>query len=160
MKDIIGFEDYCVTEDGRVYSKLSNKFLKPYRSKKGYLSVTLVKSGKKFTRRVHRLVASTFIENSDPAKIEVNHIDLDKTNNAVSNLEWVTTKENVRHAIESGVFPFENLCRNSILTDNDIVFINKNYKLRDPEFGVRALGRRFGVCHKAIQKVLSRSGGR
>ena len=47
---------------------------------------------------VHRLVASTFIPNTDKKKTEVNHKDFDKSNNRVSNLEWVTKAENVDHA--------------------------------------------------------------
>lgn len=159
MRRIEGF-DYCVTRDGRVYSELTKKFLKPYRNSKGYLVVTLVSKGKKFTKKVHRLVAMTYLDNNDPLKVEVNHIDLNKENNSVSNLEWVTTEENVRHAIENGVFPFSNLMRYEKLSEEDISYILANYKPRDKEFGARALARRFGVCHKSIQKVLLRSGGR
>lgn len=67
----------------------------------GYLSVSLHKDGKDKVFRVHRLVASAFIPNPDN-KLEVNHKDLDKTNNHVDNLEWVTRSENEKHAYATG----------------------------------------------------------
>ena len=67
--------------------------------KTGYIQVSF--KGK--TYRSHRLVASTFIENPD-GKPFVNHIDGDKENNHVDNLEWVTEKENTEHAIKTGLF--------------------------------------------------------
>lgn len=74
------------------------KILKTEKTKNDYLFVTLCKNGKVKQFRVHRLVAFMFIENDDPInKVEVNHIDEDKTNNSVENLEWVTPKENCNH---------------------------------------------------------------
>lgn len=67
------------------------------RYSKGYEIVDLYKNGKRKTVRVHRLVAEAFIPNNDN-KPEVNHIDGNKHNNNVDNLEWVTKKENCRHA--------------------------------------------------------------
>ena len=58
---------------------------------------------KKYSKLVHRLVAQSFIENKEN-KATVNHIDLNKRNNNVENLEWMTNKENMRHAFSNGVF--------------------------------------------------------
>lgn len=69
------------------------RVLKPQKDKDGYLQVNLYKDGNQKHHKVHRLVATAFIENTDSLP-EVNHIDEDKTNNRVSNLEWCTTKYN------------------------------------------------------------------
>lgn len=87
---------YAVTEDGRVWSFKSNKFLKQKINKYGYCCVTLCKNGKNWTTTVHRLVASAFIPNPEN-KSTVNHKDENKLNNTVDNLEWMTIAENNRY---------------------------------------------------------------
>ena len=99
-KVVKGFENYLVSSLGNV-KNINGKLKKVvYDSKNDYGYVELWKNnkGKKF--RIHRLVAETFIPNT-LGKEQVNHIDGDKKNNCVSNLEWVTPKENIRHAIEN-----------------------------------------------------------
>lgn len=94
MLDVKGYEGlYGVTKDGKVYSYISNKFLKPGVERGGYLCVILCKNGKKKHYKVHRLVAMTYIENPNNYP-HINHKDEDKTNNNVSNLEWCTAKYN------------------------------------------------------------------
>lgn len=96
-KEIKGFENYLVNENGEIKSKKKNKLLKPTKKSHGYCEVTLYQDGKPHYKRVHRLVAQTFIENPHNYPV-VNHIDGDKTNNHVSNLEWCTVSENTYHA--------------------------------------------------------------
>lgn len=79
-------------KDGKKYF-YKGQTLKPRVDEDGYLLVTLSRNGKKRTFQVHRLVAETWIGNPD-GKPEVNHLDEDKTNNDVLNLEWTTRKEN------------------------------------------------------------------
>ena len=91
MKDIKNYEGkYAITQQGQVWSYLSNKFLKPYRTKKNqnYLSVQL--QGKNF--QIHRLVAEAFIPNPQN-KPTVDHIDKNPSNNNVENLRWATLEE-------------------------------------------------------------------
>lgn len=91
-KDIEGYEGvYHVSNLGRVKRVATNRVLQPYRNKVGYLLVYLCKNGKRKTHRIHRLVAQSFIPNQEN-KPEVNHLDENKSNNMVSNLEWSTRK--------------------------------------------------------------------
>ena len=95
--DIKGYEGlYQVSNFGRVKRVKTNRVLKGSKHTHGYLVVGLYKNNTKSTKKIHRLVAEVFIPNTDN-KPEVNHIDEDKTNNMVSNLEWVTAKENSNH---------------------------------------------------------------
>lgn len=98
-KDIPEYEGiYKISNLGRVKSK--NKIRKPYlRKTTGYCYVTLSKNNKVKCYSIHRLVANSFIDNIEK-KPYVNHIDGNKQNNNVKNLEWVTQKENVIHAIK------------------------------------------------------------
>lgn len=113
-KDIKGYEGlYQVSNLGRLrtlqrynISKKKHekicKILKLGEHRQGYQTTMLSKDGKQKAYLVHRLVAETFIRN-EKSNPEVNHIDADKTNNCVSNLEWVTAKENSIHATRLGI---------------------------------------------------------
>jgi len=89
---------YAVTDDGRVWSYKTNKWLSQANTGNGYKSVRL--HGK--SHSVHRLVAKAFCDNPKD-KGYVNHLDGDKHNNHVDNLEWVTHSENMKHACENGL---------------------------------------------------------
>lgn len=81
---------------------MKGKILKEVKLRDGYFYVRLCKDTISTRKSIHRLVAETYIPNLDNKK-EVNHIDGNKRNNNVSNLEWVTPKENMRHAWETGL---------------------------------------------------------
>ena len=113
-KDIEGYEglyqvsnlgrvrslDRTYTQKARSGSVLNHTYkgciLKP-NNVMGYLQVNLQNHKRRNDQKIHRLVAQTFIPNLEN-KREVNHIDGDKTNNCVDNLEWVTTSENQLHS--------------------------------------------------------------
>ena len=86
-KNIIGYEGlYEVSNKGNVRNVRRNKLLRLQKNQ-GYIRVALSKNGIKTWLRVHRLVAQAFIENPDNLP-EINHLDEDKANNSVDNLEW------------------------------------------------------------------------
>ena len=90
---------YEVSTLGRVRSKVTNLFAKPFKNEKGYMIVKIYLNGQVKNERVHRLVALTFIPNPHNYS-QVNHIDYNRTNNRVDNLEWCTGQQNVQHSIE------------------------------------------------------------
>jgi hypothetical protein len=97
MVDIEGYEGmYAVTSDGEIYSYDLEDFLSPGVNKDGYCCVGLSKNGQSKTFLVHRLVAQAYIPNPE-GKPQVNHIDENKQNNSMFNLEWTTCKENINH---------------------------------------------------------------
>lgn len=103
-KIIDEFPKYSISNKGRVMRNETGYIKKNTLSKTGYYVVGFSDNGKTRVRLVHRLIANAFIEVDDPMKDCVNHIDGDKTNNSILNLEWVTKAENNRHAIEIGLY--------------------------------------------------------
>ena len=96
---------YSTSKRGnRVELKLKEKILKLQHNKGGYRSITLSNNGKVKTHMVHTLVATAFIGKNEN-KLEVNHIDGNKENNRVENLEYVTGSENKKHAYRIGARP-------------------------------------------------------
>lgn len=110
MKNLkeIGYDTYCATRCGRIYSIRSGKFLKPKLSTNGYHMVTLSQDGSRLEVSVHRLVARAYLSCDGLYKgvsvdhYVVNHIDFDKLNNSLDNLEYCTQLENVRHSVDGG----------------------------------------------------------
>ena len=95
-KTIAEAPNYEISTKGNVRNKISKRMLKPQAfGATGYKQVSLkIKETNKFQKRyIHRLVAQTFIDNPEN-KREVNHINGDKLDNRLSNLEWVTSSEN------------------------------------------------------------------
>lgn len=99
-KEIKGYEElYRISNTGKIYSNITNKFIKPFINNGNYYEVVLKKEKRSKHFRVHRLVAEAFIENKNNCRC-VNHIDGNKKNNNVNNLEWCTHKENMNHAVK------------------------------------------------------------
>lgn len=107
LVEIHGYEGrYSVSDEGRVWSHITSRYLAPGIDEDGYFAVTLHEaSGKKKTFQVSRLVAAAFIGPPPFDRAQVNHIDGVKKNNAARNLEWVTQAENYRHSIEVLGYP-------------------------------------------------------
>jgi hypothetical protein len=98
---------YMVSDNGLVYSLKSRKHLKTKVVKSGYVLVILFIKSKIRPFLVHRVVAITFLPNYDNLS-DVNHIDGNKQNNELSNLEWISHADNIRHAHRIGLFKNAN----------------------------------------------------
>lgn len=95
-------DNYYITTCGRVYNSSTNKLMKNSISKKtGYVQISLTKKDNKLvTYLIHRLVLISF---NGFKPLHVNHIDGNKLNNSLYNLEWVTMSQNMRHAYSKGL---------------------------------------------------------
>ena len=170
-KDVVSYEEYfMVSNHGDIWSKRTNKLLKQTLNKNGYPCVASKiggRKGKAICLKVHRVVAEVFLESPDKeltdwaedsyyGVVQINHIDGNKENNHISNLEWCSGKENIQHALDNNLLPVRKgeECNNK-LTEEDVIYIRKNYINRDKNFGCRALGRKFNVAHTIISRIVN-----
>lgn len=123
FRSINGHPHYLITADGRVWSLRRDRFLSRQTSASGYVMATL---GASKTTRIHRLVAEAFIPNPQGLKV-VNHIDGNKSNNNVSNLEWVTQAQNNRHAADNGLTARGSRNGMAKLTRTEVIEIREIY---------------------------------
>jgi len=139
---------YIIYPDGRVFSTIHMIFLKPVLDTKGYHRIQL----NRCTHKIHRLVATHFVSNPDN-KPEVNHIDGIKTNNHYTNLEWVTTKENKRHAVINGLHTSlkGQYNGNAILTDKAVDEIKQ--LLSGKKMLGKEIAAKFGVSVSTISAI-------
>lgn len=167
-KDINGYEGlYQISNLGNVRSmdrivtysngkkvKTKGKLLKPTIKKNGYCYVSLSKNGEKPKYDVHRLVAKAFLDNPCGYPV-VNHIDGCKTNNMVSNLEWTTYEENIKHAFKNGLNKGTRGSINgqAILTESDVIQIKKLLKTMTG----REIAKQFNVSESTISLIKNKT---
>lgn len=117
-------DKYLVSSQGYVLSLKTGKPMRHTNHKGGYLRLGLVlDNGYKQSLLLHRVVAITFIPN-EQNKPEVNHIDGNKHNNSVTNLEWVTREENQQHAFSNNLNTNDGVHNGRcLLTEDEVVAI-------------------------------------
>lgn len=159
LSPIKGWETlYSVSREGEVFSHRKQKFLKPRMSMDGYKRVCLCNDKDRYEYRVAKLVAETFIENTDPiSKTQVNHIDFDRKNDVFTNLEWVSPIENVKHSID-------NLYHSSLRKD-DGTFVKKAYTFTNIYngksfviIGINEIASQFKCSKKNVKAILCKYG--
>lgn len=167
-KEIPGFEGYYEASSyGRIKSldreilqrngktkRLKGKVLStPLGSDGRYYVIVLYCGGKKYMRNVHRFIALTFVSNPDNLK-EVNHLDGNGLNNHIDNLEWVSPKGNMAHAIEHGLLnpAFGENSGKSKLTEEDVIEIRNLYYFKN--FTSIDLEKKFQVDRSAIHSII------
>lgn len=136
--------------DGRMYIYKSKEYFPSYN--RGYCIQTLNLNGKAIPVKFHRLVAEAFIPNPNNLP-EVNHIDGDKTNNNVSNLEWCTSSENKKHAYKLGLkLPTSgSKCGMSKLTENQVLEIRQ---LKN-KYIYKEIAKLFNVDNSTISNIMT-----
>lgn len=130
------------------------KVLKGSQDKAGYIHVILHKNTKPYVRLVHRLVAVAFIPNPNNYR-EVNHINANKTDNRVENLEWCTCQQNKDHAVKNGLTAIGE--RNSAhkLTETEVKKIRAEYVKDSHDFNTWSLAKRYGVSQTTIRMIVN-----
>lgn len=101
MQKIPGFPNYSITKGGSVYSHILNRWLKSSKRQNGYLQIELYQNGKRFGKKIHRLVLETFI-GPCPQGMETRHLNNCRTDNRLKNLCWGTRSENTLDAVQCG----------------------------------------------------------
>lgn len=140
--------DYQVSNLGNVFSVYNGKQLKPFMNDR-YLVVDLFAYTVRQRIAVHRMVAIAFIENPDN-KEYVNHIDGNKLNNCVDNLEWVTASENSIHAVATGLSPIGEAKTLAKLTEKDVLEIQAAFEAGEKDF---VLAKKYGVTSGVISSI-------
>ena len=159
-KPIAGQQGYFISSHGRVWSERSKRIMTPVlRSKtSGYYAVVLRNEDKtQRTHNIHRLVAEAFIPN--PLNKEtVNHIDGNKKNNVVDNLEWATRSENDRHAFRIGL-RHTNPERIKLAIDSrkrKVINLDTGEKYESISECARAIGGRNEGIYKCVRGIRKR----
>ena len=143
---------YEVSNYGDLRHKKRKHILKQKLNVWGYYRVCLSDSGLKNGKLwfVHRLVASAFIPNKDN-KTQVNHKDGNKLNNLVNNLEWVTAKENIHHAVKIGLIKSGDESHKTIIHKNELVEV---CGLRKLGLSYKQIGEIYNVNASTISEIV------
>jgi len=169
-KDVEGYEKlYQISNLGKIRrivsrrtkeglaSKRFGKLLKKAISGSGYMVINLSQHGKTKTFYFHRLLAQHFISNPQN-KRTVNHIDYNKLNNNIDNLEWMSQKENINHAWNGGICTPHGCCGEDHgmckLTRDDVMKIKKRL-VNKTRGTVKELSVTYNVHPSAIYRILN-----
>jgi hypothetical protein len=128
--------------------------LRAHTGKSGYQTIRLCKNGIRGTCKIHRLVAIAF-KGMPAGALHINHIDGNKSNNHVSNLEWCTPSENIRHAHRTGLIKCANKEAHpqSKLSQIDVSFIRIKYAKGDLK--LKELGLRFNISTTQVWNIIN-----
>jgi hypothetical protein len=145
---------YYITEDGNIFNL--NKQLFVSLTNKGYKTFRGCINGIRKHITIHRAVAECYIPNPDNLP-QVNHIDGNKLNNHVSNLEWTTNQKNRDHAVQNGLHARGEQIGTSRFTEEDIKWIRQNYIPNHHQFGMSAMARKLNTYPSTIHKIIHRT---
>lgn len=147
------YKGYKVSDTGLVLRKDGRGYQNLKKHKRGYMLCHISDEGTKKWMLVHRIVAELFIPNPDN-KPQVNHINGDKSDNCVSNLEWVTNNENRQHAVEHNLIA-KGMKLAKKLTEDLVRKIKSEYVRGSHEFGTYALAHKYKVSQAIIFRIVN-----
>jgi len=161
VKSILGYEKlYTISDKGivvallkpanppRRYSDIPERIMNTPINKAGYMYCSLNKGSHSKIFLIHRLIAQYFIPNPDN-KPCVNHIDGNKTNNEIENLEWVTHKENTQHAIQLGLI--KRVKRNRCINYQ----VAEQIRIERKNMRVSELAKKYKVAEITIYNIIN-----
>ena len=151
------YPNYSIYEDGRLYSHKTKRFIKQFLNRGGYMILNLSRPGEKpISHRVHRIVAENFLGQAPEDKSDVNHIDGNKSNNHVSNLEWSNKSHNGLHAHKMGLNHGQSLPGEkhpmSKLTETDVIKIRELSKTMSN----KELGKLYNINPSYMWRIVTR----
>lgn len=147
IKTIDGFERYLINSIGEIYDKKRQRNICQWVDNVGYYQCNLYDDkGKKYYKRVHRLIALAFIPNPYNYQ-QVNHIDGNKQNNNVENLEWVTNSDNTQHGYDNNLYKFKS-------RSHPIRVYTKQGKYLNTYKSIRSLCQELKLNRKTVTAIL------
>lgn len=175
VKEITGYEGrYAVSQDGRVFSfakfagngnysprPIAERWLRPAENLGGYMAVVLAKNGSRKTIKIARLVAMTWLPNPNGFLV-VNHLNGNKQDDRVENLEWCTHSRNNKHAWDAGLKQPISVERKAAMRQLGLASrklsieqVEEVKKLASNGWLQRDIGAHFGVCQSVISRLLA-----
>ena len=175
-KPISGFENlYEVSNKGRVrslpreiinrdgsYRTYKGKILNPQTRNHHYYNTSLRKNNKAYPKRVHRIVMETFCYFDGCSMYEVNHINGDRFDNRLENLEWCTRQENSQHAVENNLYSSGFDLHNTKLSDQDVVDIRERYIPYSKDHSLSKIAKDYNISFQHVSRIVNykvRGGG-
>ena len=147
-KPISGFERYEIRDDGIIYDTKRDAVVCTWTDTVGYKQCYLKgENGNRHSKRVHRLLALAFIPNPENLP-QVNHIDGNKLNNSLDNLEWVTNSINVQHGYDNGLYRFKTRCHIINVYDKVTHKLIKTFK------SIRSMCLELNINRKTVTMIL------
>ena len=122
--------NYTINEFGVLTNTTNGKIVKWSKSKKGYLKCSIIVNNKQKELKLHRILALSFLENPNNYPC-INHIDGNKLNNSLENLEWCTFSHNITHAYRLGLITRKK--KFSKETEDEILFLYNNTGMSQPK---------------------------
>lgn len=152
------YTNFSVSNFGDLRNNLIDNILKPSTNPSGYYVyvIRLNNKGKKTGIVAHRAVMEAFIPNPDNLP-QINHIDGNKKNNCIDNLEWCTAKQNVQHAVRTGLLTTAHCngekCNKAKLKEKQVIKIRELYKTK--QYTQKQLGEMFNCTKDNIRFIVN-----